>query len=172
MIAISEPYRPRKISCLEVWRFELWRLKVYTISYTGAPLRPTLVSAAKKAALDCLVNAPFGHYHAGFMGIHAGKTNNFVYVDWWAHENELHHRLFVSSHERPMELQDATATGMAASVWDLAVLNFERTAWIETVLSRDVPDLEAYMGRRLGVLATLRRPFQVVESRRAALRLD
>lgn len=172
MIAISEPYRPRKITCLELWRFELWRLKIYAISYTGAPLRPTLISAAKKTALDVLVNAPFGHHGVGFIGIHAGKTGNFVYVSWWANENELHHRVFVSTQDAPMELQDATASGFAASVWDLSVLTFERTAWVETVLSRETPDLEAYLARRLGVLATLRRPMHLVEARRSLLRID
>ena len=172
MIAISERYRARKINCLELWRFERWRLKVYTVSHSGAAPRPELVSAAKRAALDVLVNAPYGHYGVGFIGVHAGKTGNFVYVDWWADENELHHRVFVSTHERPMDLQDGTATGVTGSVWDLAVQHFERTAWIETVLSREVPDLDAYLARRLVVLATLRRPLAPVESRRPVLRLD
>ena len=171
-MVISERYRARKVNCLELWRFERWRLKVYTISYTGALVRPDLLSAAKKAALDVLVNAPYGHYGVGFIGVHAGRTGNFVYVDWWADENELHHRVFVSSHDRPMELQDGTTTGVTGSAWDIALQQFERTAWVETVLSRETPDLDAYLARRLSVLATLRRPLTAVESRRPVLRLD
>ena len=172
MIAISERYRARKTTFLELWRFERWRLKVYTISHSGMAPRADLISAAKRAALDVLVNAPYGHYGVGFIGIHAGRTGNFVYVDWWADENELHHRVFVSTHERPMDLQDGTETGVTGSVWDLALQHFERTAWIETVLSRETPDLDAYLARRMTVLATLRRPLTAVESRRPALRLD
>ena len=37
-----------------------------------------------------------------------------------------------------------------ACVWDLAVIGFEREAWLEAVLSNPRgPDVEAYLARRL-----------------------
>jgi hypothetical protein len=33
---MSEPYRPRRIECLEIWTPAGWRLKVYGIGYGAA----------------------------------------------------------------------------------------------------------------------------------------
>jgi hypothetical protein len=33
-------------------------------------------------------------YGAGFLRIHVGCGANFVFVDWWAEEKELHHHVF------------------------------------------------------------------------------
>ena len=90
------------------------------------------------------------HYSVGFLGIHEGRTANFVFVDWWAEENELHHHVYVSSMAAPAELAYMTPTGLAACVWDLRVMAFERQAWIDTVLRNPKgPDFEAYLKQHL-----------------------
>jgi hypothetical protein len=38
-----------------------------------------------------------------------------------------------------------TPTGLAACVWDLAVIAYERQAWIDAVLAAPVPDVERYL---------------------------
>lgn len=86
----------------------------------------------------------------GFLGIHDGKTANFVFVDWWASENELHHHVYASPLNQPDKLEYITPTGLIACVWDLRVMEFEGQAWLETVLKNPKgPDFEDYLERRL-----------------------
>ena len=142
------PYTKRPIRFLEIWQRGGWRLKVYGIAY-GRPMpRPELVEAAKAVAQQRLssVPEPSRHYCVGFLGVHDGRTANFVFVDWWAEENELHHHVYVSPTDEPSRFTYATPTGLTACVWDLRVMAFERQAWLDTVLTRaDGPELEAYL---------------------------
>jgi hypothetical protein len=151
MIAIKEPYKPRPIRFLELWEVSGWRLKVYGIAYQGQRPRPELVAAAKRIAQRRLSQvAADNHYGVGFLGIHDGETANFVFVDWWADENELHHHVYVSPVDHPDKLEYMTPTGLVACVWDLRVMSFERQAWLDTVLKNPRgPDLDAYLERQL-----------------------
>ena len=146
------PYAQRPIRFLELWRPAGWRIKVYGISYRRAAPRPALVEAAKATAAERLaaVGGSVRHYAVGFLGVHDGRTANFVFIDWWAEENELHHHVYVSPTDAPGRLDYVTPTGLAACVWDLRVMAFERQAWLETVLKRaPAPDFDAYLQQRL-----------------------
>lgn len=148
----TEPYAARAVHPLAPWQLGGVRFKVYGIAYRGdAPGEP-LVSAARDAttrvARDRLPS--LHHYGVGFVGIHQGKTGSLVFVDEWADENELHHQLFVSTSDRPGDLEDVTGSNLTACVWDLAVLCHERQAWIDCVLAGDgPPDLDRYLERYL-----------------------
>lgn len=150
-IEIQEAYKPRTIRFLELWEASGWQLKVYGIAY-GRPLpRPELVTAAKRVAHQRLLESASNqkNYGMGFLGVHDGRTANFVFVDWWAEENELHHHVYVSPTDKPEMLEYVTPTGLVACVWDLRVLSFERQTWIDTVLKNPNPDSEAYLQTRL-----------------------
>jgi hypothetical protein len=152
LIELSEPYRPRPIRFLEEWRDVGWRLKVYGIAYRWERARAGLVETAKRIARERLpqpaVNA--SRYGVGFVGVHDGRTANFVFVDWWADENELHHHVYSSPSDELESLNDITPTGLSACVWDLRVQAFEREAWIEEALKKtDGGSVERYMARRL-----------------------
>jgi hypothetical protein len=140
------------IRFLEIWEQKGWRLKVYGITYQGEYPRPHLLEQAKALASDrlpALADAP-GCYGVGFLGVHDGRGTDFLYLDWWAEENELHHHLSVVSHQRPDHFEYATPTGLIACVWDLRVLSFEREAWVASVLANPHgPDLEHYLRLRL-----------------------
>lgn len=144
---ISEGYRSRTVDWLGVWEIDDWRLKVYTIGYTQAPIDERLLVAARKVATDCLARtSDCQHYSVGFIGIHQGKTGNFVFVDWWADENELHHHVYVSTIADPVNLKYMTPTGLIACVWDLWLIGFERDAWVEHILKKfKTPDIEGYL---------------------------
>ncbi len=142
-------YQPRSVSFLELWRPESWRIKIYGIAYAHPKPDPTLLETAKVLASRVL--SPVGeHYGVGFVGVHQGKTEHFIFVDWWARENELNHRVFTSALVSPTKFTDTTASGVMACVWDLAVISHEREAWIETVMKVAKPDdFKAYLERRL-----------------------
>lgn len=133
----------RPLGLLEV---DGWRLKLYAIAYRRPAPRPELVSAAKSlvpAVLPCNDGAAYG---VGFIGIHDGRDSCFVFVDWWQDQDELHHHVFVSPSDEPVALRDRTGSGLIACVWDLAVLSFERKAWVDSVLRNpNEPDLAAYL---------------------------
>jgi hypothetical protein len=152
MITTFEPYTERPIRFLELCQHAGWRLKVYGIASGRQRPRPELIEAARVVAKERMASVAesMRHYSVGFLGIHDGRTANFVFVDWWADENELHHHVYVSPTDDPTRFTYTTPTGLVACVWDLRVMAFERQAWLETVLKPSGgPDFDAYLQRRL-----------------------
>lgn len=147
------PYKERPIKFLELWTCGEWRLKVYGISFNRAEPERALVTRAKTLAaerIEASSNAT-EHYSAGFLGVHEGRTSNFVFVGWWANENELYHHVYVSPLDAPGQFTYQTSSGLTACVWDLRVMAFERQAWIDHMLKKSgSPDLEAYPRRKTG----------------------
>lgn len=151
MVKLQEPYQTRPIRFLELWPEAEWRMKMYGIAYQRPLPRSELLEAAKRITRPHLVTVNSQtHYGVGFLGVHDGRGANFVFVDYWADENELHHHVHVSPSDKPEALEYVTPTGLVACVWDLRVMCFERQAWVETVLANPSgPDVEQYLLRRL-----------------------
>jgi prepilin-type processing-associated H-X9-DG protein len=152
MFKLQEPYKPRPIRFLELWEESGWRMKIYGISYQRALPRRELIEAAKKVARERLPQPAItpNRYGVGFLGIHDGRGANFVFVDWWQDENELQHHVYIGPAGQPAQLRYATDADSKACVWDLHVMNFERQAWLTTILTNPAGvDLEAYLTRRL-----------------------
>src|SRR5258708_38590867 len=101
MLTLKENYRQRSIRFLDLWEPDGWQLKVYGIAYTSEYPSLSLVEAAKKVVRSQLPPTDQHNYGVGFLGVHEGRGTNFVFVDWWADENELHHHVYVSSQEQP-----------------------------------------------------------------------
>ena len=146
-VELAEPYRPRAVRFLRIAEPEGWRLKVYGIAYGSDRPGEVLIEAALATAPAVL---PAPGYGIGFLGIHQGRTENFVFLDWWAKENELHHRVWFSPSGDPAALRAARDGDPIACAWDLSVIGFERAAWVEHVLSNPAgPDPEGYLAARL-----------------------
>ena len=146
------PYQPRPIRFLDLWRVDDWRIKLYGIAYARSQPRPELVAAARSIASQQLRSLPadLDHYHLGFLGVHDGRTSNFVFLDFWADENELHHHVFVSPTAHPDQFTCVTPTGLSACVWDLRLQAFERDAWVTHVLQQSAaPDFDGYLAATL-----------------------
>lgn len=151
MEPLTEPYAPRRVRFLGFQGVAEWRLKVYGIAYRGdEPDRALVRKAVEVAARDLPAPAVAeGRYGVGFLGVHQGRGANLVFLDWWARENELHHLVYLADHTRPLALERVPGGGLHGCVWDLAVVAFERQAWISAVLSNpSAPDLEAYLDSR------------------------
>src|SRR5215218_8273199 len=120
---LLEHYEPRPVSALGVQEIAGWRLKLYGIAYGRERPRPELLEAALAAAASPLPQPPSSdsRYGVGFLGVHDGRGGNFVFVDWWARDNELHHQVFFSSAEAPAELRAAVEGDPIACAWDLTV---------------------------------------------------
>jgi hypothetical protein len=149
---LREPYKTRPIRFTELWRHDGWRIKVYSAAYHRPSARPELIEAIKTSATRTLpkLEGDDAGYGVGFLCAHDGRGGCFAFVDWWAGENELHHHIFKSPEECPGDLRPVGADGLTACVWDLALMSFERDAWVETVLANPRgPDLDAYLERHL-----------------------
>jgi hypothetical protein len=152
VIELGERYQTRPVRCLRISERNRWRLKVYAITYGGADLGSALMHAALEAghARMPMPATTADRYGVGFLGIHQGRSLNFVFVDWWAHENELHHHVWFSDHPRPAELRAWRPDDPIACAWDLSLIAFERTAWVREVLANPRgPDLDAYLAAQL-----------------------
>lgn len=149
---VSEKYAARAFRFIDLIDVAGWRIKLYGIRYQGDSVDQALVEAALPVIGARLSEAgpKSNHYSVGFAAIHQGKSGNFVFVDWWADENELHHHVYVSASDRPHEFRYMTPTGLTACAWDLKLMWFEREAWVDCVLDQsENPDLESYLARRL-----------------------
>jgi hypothetical protein len=149
-------YHPRAISFLKLHEAAGWRLKFYGITVSGGPPRPELITVAEALVPSVLPSpAVYGgsddphdidRYGVGFVTLHDARDYAFALFDWWAGENELHQRIYSSLPTRlgAMRPHPSNAVGC---VWELAVTDHERRAWLEHVLARpDGPDIEGYLG--------------------------
>lgn len=149
-VTLFTPYRTRPIRFLDLWEHEGWRVKVYGISAASERPSQVLVDAIKAVAAYTLPTPAVeaDRYGVAFLYAHEGRDGGgFASVNWWANENELYHHQFEASASAVSELRPVTETGGSAGcVWDLAVIEHERKAWVECVLSNDAgPDLDAYL---------------------------
>ena len=151
-ISLVEPYAPRSVRSFDCLTFDGWRVKLYGIAYRSERPVQALVDAAVAAAQQSLPRPAVTHerYGLGFVGAHDGRGANFVFVDWWANEDELHHHTWLSSKEEPGRLRATGRDDFTACAWDLAVIAHERGAWIRHVLARPLgPDVGAYLADQL-----------------------
>ena len=152
----SIDYRQRPARLLEVWRPPGWVMKVYGITAEPeaggqAVLAPVLLELAKRTARAVLASAEEPGHRIGTLIVHQGRLATWLLVDWWARDVLLHHRLL---------RRDAGAPGfvphegsLAACTWELAILAFERDAWVDCVLKSRAPDrLDAYLARHFDTM--------------------
>ncbi len=148
---LSEPYSKRPVRCCGVREGSGWKLKLYSIAYRNESPRPEVFEAAIETALYTLQQPPItdNRYGVGFLIAHEGRDGCWCLVDWWGNEDIIYHRLYAASHERPHEMRLVT-DGRTACIWETAVWNFERLAWMESVLANpDGPDLERYLALQM-----------------------
>lgn len=148
-------YRPRPISFLKLHESAGWRLKFYGIAADGERPRPELVKTAELLIPTALPH-PAAHsggddpydidrYGVGFVIVHDAVDYAFALYDWWAGENEIHQRIFSALPNR-LGAMRPHPTPAIGCVWELAVTDFERRAWLRHVLANDEgADVEAYL---------------------------
>lgn len=143
------PYRPRRTVCLRLHEFDEWWVKVYGISARGTEPGAALVEAACELAQREFPRPASGggRHGVGFVIVHEGEEGDWVLLDWWT-ADLLRHRAFRSS-SGAAEFTAVPPGEPAACVWELAVIDHERRAWIRHVLAApDSPDFSAYLDDR------------------------
>ncbi len=143
---MSTRYHPRMISFHGVEAVGGWKVKMYGIAAHTETPRAALMEATAKIAASALPS-PLGHgrHGVGFAIAHDAADYCFALVDWWSGENEIHQRLFSAPLAQPQALRPHPSEAIGC-VWELAVTDFERRAWLRHVLANpDGPDLDAYV---------------------------
>ncbi len=149
---LSGGYRERRIRCQGLWESDGWTMKVYGIAYDREEPQRTLVDAAKRAAASVLPQpaTTSSRYGLGFVCAHQGRTVDVAFVDWWEDEDELHHHMFIWEPAPQHRLRPARPDELTACSWDLAVIAFERDAWVRTILkSARGAEPSAYLSAQL-----------------------
>jgi hypothetical protein len=143
---LDRTYSPRLAGFVSEERFGAWRCKLYGLADPAKGVRPELLDATRERAS---ANLPGDGYGASFAIAH-DAAYPIALVYWWQGVNELHQRSFIGASIEGLEPVEWTPAGC---VYELAIVEFERRAWIDDVIGNpDGPDLERYLGRRFGGL--------------------
>jgi hypothetical protein len=143
---LDRTYAPRLAEFVSDERYGDWRFKLYGLADPAKGVRPELLDATRERAQAHL---PAEGYGAAF-GIAHDAAFPIALVYWWQGVNELHQRSFAGAEIDALEIVELTPAGC---VYELAIVEFERRAWIEDVIGNpDGPDLDRYMARRFGGL--------------------
>ncbi len=149
--ALEAPYKPRHVRFVRREEVDGWQLKLYGIALNGKEPDPEFVEATRDLAASVLPQPPAtdDRYAIGLATAHDATSVYIALIYWWQDENELHQRIFVSPKGDPIAFEQVE-NQPAGCVWELAIVDFERRAWIEDVLANPGgPDLERYLKRRL-----------------------
>ena len=149
--ALQAPYKPRHVRFIRREDVAGWRLKLYGIALYGKGPDPAFVGATRDLAASVLPQPPAtdDRYGVGFATAHDATSAYIALVYWWQSENELHQRIYVSPKEDPIAFAQVE-NQPTGCVWELAIVDFERRAWIEDVLaSPNGPEVERYLESRL-----------------------
>ncbi len=147
-VPVQDQYRTRPVRFLELWPCDGWQVKVYGIAYQRQAPRAELVSAAKRVAQGRLPQPPHAGERAGaaILIVHDALGSTWALVQWWE-GNILHHHVYGGDAATPSSLVLVTGGPMACT-YELAVIGFERQAWVDHVLAAPEPDLGAYLSAR------------------------
>jgi hypothetical protein len=157
-MAMPEPrYEPRLIQFEGVEQIAGCRLKRYHIlrqhdvalaalvADALAVVDTYIVAAHERMASNASAWWTLTEHRAGSLIIHQGVDAHFVLLDLWVDDNMLRHHVWSAPRGGGplMSLRDAD---LAMCVWELAVLQHERAAWLRHVLRNDAPeDIDAYL---------------------------
>ena len=143
-------YQPRRVESLGVQTIAGFQLKAYAVFRQENVFDISRFERGLKRAAEELPSPPATHARpgAGFVIFHQGTTGDYVVLCWWDNENELPTRVFVRNGAGggAGEIQWRLACPHESfCVWDLAIMWFEREAYIASVLAGADNGLEKYL---------------------------
>ncbi|WP_296437710.1 hypothetical protein [Rhizobium sp. 60-20] len=132
-------YTPRHFGRLGTWHISGWSIKAYGISVSPPQqdqlLQPDLISQAHafvEANLARMEGTP--HYSVGFAILHHGSSVKTLLTQWWTNECVCMQYAAQSSYSGKPQFS-LTKSDLMACAYELVAIDFERRAWISTVMS-------------------------------------
>lgn len=126
-----------------------WRLKLYSIVYGGGELDWDAHDEVWALLADALPTPAVTDQRpgVGFVIAHQGNAVHYLVSGWWDRQNELPFRIWVRGLE-PEDRWRPAEGNESVCIYDLAVIWYERGAFIETMLAEGAPGVDAYLARR------------------------
>ncbi len=125
-----------------------WRIKFYDIHHQGDTIEEDAFAVATERLFVSLPNPAVAKHRPGaaFYIRHQGRSHQYAVLCWWDSVNELVNRILVRERHEEVDAWHPAAKTQSFCAHDLAVMWFERNAYIEHVLSAsDGPDVDAYL---------------------------
>ncbi len=153
MSIIKTRYQTRPIRFIELNEHQDWMIKIYSISIKNERVSSTHIELAKQQLNEWLKlskNYPLTTYRIATLIIHEGREGCFAILNWWIDDNMLQNHVFVATQDDPLHFKLFSDKRIITCVWELAVIWFERNAWVEHVLKQsDQPNFDAYLNSQL-----------------------
>ncbi|MEU8221318.1 hypothetical protein [Kribbella sp. NPDC048915] len=142
LTGLADAYRPRPITPLMPWRYRNRLVKPYVVTARGRQWDDHMVDLARGTATRQLeFDDAMGAAGLGVVVLHLADDHISLVVQSWA--REFHSRLSIFSGMDVEDLRPAPL-GLGPSVWEQEVLQHERTAYVNHILSGDV-DVDAWL---------------------------
>ena len=136
---IKQTYRTRPVKFIEVLSCGEWQVKIYSISLNNPVVNEQSLNAAKQMLPVWLEKHniyELDTYQVATLILHEGKEGCFVIINWWIDENMLQQFVYLETYTAPGIYNLYSDNGIFTCVWEMAVLWFERNAWVEKVLKQ------------------------------------
>ena len=136
---MNAEYKKRRIRFLELYAVNSWVFKMYSItsgqSEVVSEQQVTFVKENPSEWLEKSTQYALTTYNVGNVIIHEGKEGCFAIINWRIDENMLRHFVYLATKKQPHHFVLYSDNGIVSFVWEMAVLWFERNAWVNNVLS-------------------------------------
>ncbi|GEM_PF-1385977 len=132
-------YTPRQFGRLGTWQMANWTMKVYGIA-AETPYQDTLLDRELICKARDYVEANLArmngteHYSTGFVILHHGSGAKSLLTQWWTNECVCMQHVAQSAYRGPPNFVEAKSDLMACA-YELVPIDFERRAWISTVMA-------------------------------------
>ena len=134
-------FKPRPIRFLELLDFNGWKVKTYSISFDSSDITEVITSTVKSNLCEWLLKSKdynIPTYNIATLIIHKWRGGHFAIISWWTDENMLQVLVYLATNENPTHFKLYSDKGIVTCVWEMEVLWFERNAWIEEVLRKEI----------------------------------
>lgn len=150
---IKTVYTSRPIRFLEIFIVKNWHLKFYSISCAKKIVDLKWIEVGKQKIEEWLQHEKeyeYVNYKIGTLIIHEGREGVFFILSFWVDENMMQVYVYFTEYSDVNNFKLISKNGLFSCVWEMAVLNFEREAWIEHVL-KPAPssDIEKYLQQQM-----------------------
>ncbi|MEU8179711.1 hypothetical protein AB0B85_14920 [Micromonospora sp. NPDC049044] len=146
-------FRDKDLRTLAPVLVDGWQLKRYHIDQPERPIEPEVEKAAYDMLPALLARAVSdGTPPAGWVVLHRGTDSGaYLLAFTWVWDNALQVHIAVAG-QPALDCPDDDPTHFVelgrrevGCVWELAVLEHERTSWIRHMLTPEAPDLTGYL---------------------------
>lgn len=147
-------YKLRPVRFLQTAEVNGWQVKIYSISIKAERIQLPVAEIAKTQLPHWLAKAnrhfPNKHQVATLI-LHEGKEGFFAIISRWVDENMLQLYVYLADNNTPTSFKLFSDNGIVTCVWELAVLWFERNAWVDCVLKNpgDPDAIKKYLARQM-----------------------